>query len=150
MKTLKNEKGFTLVELVVVIVVLGLLAAFAVPRFIDITTAARTSSVNGFAGGLRAAVAVVKAQYMINGTGTSPVTMADGTTVAVGTAGTAAGVPTGAVAGIQNAMNDIGGFTPTYVLGGTSLFVPSGGGATCRVEYNDTTGLVTTVTGDCS
>lgn len=149
MKTLKNEKGFTLVELVVVIVVLGLLSAFAVPRFINITTAARISSVNGFAGGVRAAVAVVKAQYMINGTGTSPVTMADGTTVAVGTAGTAAGVPTGSAVGIANAMNDIGGFTPTYVAGGTSTFVPSGGGATCRVTYNDTTGLVGTDIGGC-
>jgi len=146
MKTLKNEKGFTLVELVVVIVVLGLLAAFAVPRFIDITTTARTASVNGFAGGLRAAVAVVKTSYMLNPT--NPVTMADGTTVAVGVAGTATGVPTGALAGIGNAMNDMSGFTPAY--GSPTTFQPTNGGsATCQVSYDPATGNVTTTVTGC-
>ncbi|WDT77130.1 MAG: prepilin-type N-terminal cleavage/methylation domain-containing protein [Candidatus Manganitrophus sp.] len=148
MKTLKNEKGFTLVELVLVIVVLGLLAAFAVPKFINITSNARTASVNGFAGGLRAAVAVVKAQYMVAGTGTSPVTMADGTTVAVGVAGAAAGVPTGAAAGIGAAMNDMSGFTATY--GAPSTFQPTNGGsATCQVSYDATNGSVTVTTTGC-
>ncbi|MDC4228070.1 MAG: prepilin-type N-terminal cleavage/methylation domain-containing protein [Candidatus Manganitrophus sp.] len=148
MKTLKNEKGFTLVELVIVIVVLGLLAAFAVPKFISVTAAARTASVNGFAGGLRAAVAVVRSQYMVTGQTTSPVTMADGSTVAVGTLGAAAGVPTGAAAGIGAAMNDMSGFTVVY--GATTTFTPSGGGATCQVSYNGATGAVTTTTTNCS
>lgn len=148
MKTLKNEKGFTLVELVVVIVVLGLLAAFAVPRFIDITTTARTASVNGFAGGLRAAVAVVKTQYMVSGTNTSPVTMADGTEVAVGVAGAASGVPTGAAGGIGNAMNDMSGFNATY--GSPTTFQPTNGGsATCQVSYDPTNGNVTTTITGC-
>lgn len=143
MKTLKNEKGFTLVELVLVIVVLGILAAFAVPKFIDITTNARQASVNGFAGGLRAAVAVVKTQYMVTGaTGTS-ITMSDGTSVTVGNTGAALGVPVGSGAGIGAAMNDMSGFTPTYVAGGASTFQLNGAPSGCNVTYNDTNGLVT-------
>ena len=58
MKKIRNQKGFTLIELVLVIVVLGILAAVAVPRFITLTTAARTASVNGMAGAVRSAVSL--------------------------------------------------------------------------------------------
>ncbi|MBI5043778.1 MAG: prepilin-type N-terminal cleavage/methylation domain-containing protein [Nitrospirae bacterium] len=149
----KNEKGFTLIELIVVIVVLGILAAFAYSRYTTAVRDARISAVNGVAGGLRSAVALVQGQYLI--TGTNPVTMYDTTTVAVGTVGAAAGVPTGAVAGIGNAMRqDLSvagsGWTVAYVAGGISTFRPTPPNlATCQAAYTDTNGNVTTATGGC-
>ena len=68
---MNNQKGFTLIELVVVIVVLGILAAFALPRFINVTSEARAATVEACAGSLRAAVALARAQYMAEGDATA-------------------------------------------------------------------------------
>jgi MSHA pilin protein MshA len=46
----KQQTGFTLIELVIVIVILGVLAAFALPRFADLGNEARTSSLQGLEG----------------------------------------------------------------------------------------------------
>jgi MSHA pilin protein MshA len=44
---MKKQQGFTLIELVTVIIILGILAAFAIPRFINLTTEARAASIEG-------------------------------------------------------------------------------------------------------
>ena len=61
-----NQKGFTIVELVVVIIILGILAATALPRFLDITDDAHLATVKGIEGGFKSGVAVWKAHYVAN------------------------------------------------------------------------------------
>lgn len=58
MRFLRNEKGFTLIELVIIIVILGILAATAIPRFVDMTDKAEAAAAKGTVGGLRGGVSI--------------------------------------------------------------------------------------------
>ena len=63
----KSQSGFTLVELVVVILVLGILSATALPRFMNVSSKAHSAAVSGAGGSFGAAVALARAQWMANG-----------------------------------------------------------------------------------
>jgi MSHA pilin protein MshB len=60
---MKRATGFTLVELVIVIVIVGLLAVAALPKFLNITDEAKKASVEGVAGGFATAVLSARAQW---------------------------------------------------------------------------------------
>ena len=136
---MNKQAGFTLVELVVVIVILGLLAATALPKFINVTNQARTASLEGVAGGLRSAAALAQSQYVLNGVNTATVVVMGGSNVTVLSESANAGRggrPVATAAGISAAMPNPDGFNaPTYA-GNTATYRPTtGGSATCQVVY---------------
>ncbi len=131
---IKKQEGFTLIELVVVIALLGILAAFAIPRFASLETEARSATTQGLSGSVRSASALAHGLFLA--TGNDPVTM-EGVAVDM-----VFGYP--AATDIQNALADTTGFT-VAVAAGTATFTKTGAStpANCVVTYAEATAATT-------
>lgn len=75
MKRLRGQEGFTLIELVIIILVLGILAATAIPKFYDMSAKAKEAAEKGVVGGVRGGIAIIYASNLLNGSTNFPATL---------------------------------------------------------------------------
>lgn len=130
----QSQQGFTLIELVVVIVILGILAAFAIPRFININVEARQAAVQGLAGSLRSATALLHGLAVARNA-------ADGTITLEGQAIDMANFyPKATAAGIGRSLNNLDGFDSDAPAAGQIRYFPKStpaDKAMCSVTYKE-------------
>jgi MSHA pilin protein MshA len=130
------QGGFTLIELVVVIVILGILAAFAIPRFANIAKDARVSALNGLAGSLRSTSALVHGMALAqNQNGATGTVSLEGASIAL-----VNGYPKADATGIIAALNNLDAATYTVVAGTGTVTIEVVGASDptkCSVKYDD-------------
>ena len=145
-----QQGGFTLIELVVVITILGILAAFAVPRFASLEGQARLAATQALAGSVRSGASLAHALWLAQGDPASTSVTMEGQAITM-----ANGYPNAAT--IDDTLVDFTGFVLTAPAG-TAVFTKASAGGTpianCFVTYTPPAGAnqaptVVSTTGGC-
>ncbi|WP_312246575.1 prepilin-type N-terminal cleavage/methylation domain-containing protein [Stutzerimonas nitrititolerans] len=127
----KQQSGFTMIELIMVIVILGILAAFALPKFANFGTDARVAAMQGLAGAVKSASAIAHSQALVKGLDSSGNITLEGQEIVM--AGT---YPAASTAGIGAAAQlEANGADYTATSAGNVLTVASKANTACLFTY---------------
>ncbi|MGS3183445.1 prepilin-type N-terminal cleavage/methylation domain-containing protein [Aeromonas taiwanensis] len=134
---MKKQSGFTLIELVIVIIILGILAVTAAPKFLNLQDDAKAAAAQGVQAALQSASSLVYSKAALEGVESS--NTVQNVSVAGGTVTTLFGYPTANAAGIANAVNldgwQISGAGSTNAGGTVSFYPANTKGDGCFVVY---------------